>query len=97
MKARRRFLSILLTFVLALTFVPMAVLAAPATGDGSEENPYIISTADELKAFRDEVNAGDSYEGKHILLTADIDLAGSEASQWTPIGTASNKAFKGEF
>lgn len=55
-----------------------------------------ISTKAELKAFRDSVNSGNTYEGKTITLTADIDLEGNESSQWTPIGTSSN-AFKGTF
>ncbi len=42
-----------------------------------------ISNLDELKKFRDAVNAGDTYAGKTVTLTADIDLAGEN---WTPIG-----------
>ena len=93
----KRWIGVLLCMLLCVGALPTVALAAPATGDGSEGNPYCISTAEELKAFRDDVNRGESYEGKHIILTGDINLDGNEASQWTPIGTASNKAFKGEF
>lgn len=56
----------------------------------------IIATADELKAFRDAVNAGTSYEGKVVKLAADIDL-NNEA--WTPIGGTDGYAnnFDGTF
>ena len=43
-----------------------------------------ISTAAELASFRDRVNAGMTYEGLTVKLTADIDL--STQGNWTPIG-----------
>ncbi len=43
-----------------------------------------ISTAAELASFRDSVNAGISYEGLTVKLTADIDL--SVYANWNPIG-----------
>ena len=52
-------------------------------GTGTAEDPYLISGLDELKAFRDSVNAGETYNGEYVRLTDDIDLGGEE---WTPIG-----------
>ncbi len=52
-----------------------------------------ISNLEMLKAFRDDVNAGNSYAGKIVILTNDIDLGNEE---WTPIGTSS-KPFSGSF
>ena len=52
-----------------------------------------ITTVDELKALRDAVNSGTSYQYQNIYLTADLDL-NNEA--WTPIGNAT-KSFKGNF
>ena len=43
----------------------------------------VIATAEELKAFRDAVNAGNSYKDKVVKLAADINLGGIE---WKPIG-----------
>ncbi len=63
-------------------------------GTGTVEDPYLISNLEELKYFRDDVNAGNTYNGKHVKLTASIDLA-SEAD-WTPIGNGTNK-FQGFF
>ena len=47
-------------------------------------NMVKISTVDELKEFRDNVNNGNSYEGKYVYLTDDITLNSSE--EWEPIG-----------
>ncbi len=54
------------------------------SGEGTEEAPYLISTAEELMFFRDSVNAGNTYEGKYVKVTAtEIDLSGEN---WTSIG-----------
>lgn len=53
-----------------------------------------IKTKAELEKFRDNVNSGNNYEGKTVLVKSEsIDLG---RTAWTPIGTASN-SFKGEF
>lgn len=62
-----------------------------------------ISTIAELEAFRDSVNSGNTYEGKTVKLTADInmsekygaDINGEEIS-WTPISDFDNP-FNGTF
>ncbi len=64
------------------------------------ENIIEIKTADDLKKFRDNVNGGNTYEGKTIYLTADINLNNEE---WNPIGKVTDKDgdkgnfFKGTF
>lgn len=57
------------------------------------ENIYYIANDTQLAAFRDKVNAGNTFAGKTIKLTADIDL---NNAAWTPIGTNENP-FKGVF
>ena len=37
-------------------------------GDGTEENPFLIESIEDLVAFSNNVNAGESYEGKLIIL-----------------------------
>ncbi len=64
-----------------------------ASGDGSEENPFIISTADQLRAFASSMNDKIDYTGKYIKLGDDIDVSGKE---WTPIG-GSDYLFNGTF
>lgn len=70
----------------------------PTTG-----NEYVmeIGTYDQLVNFRNKVNAGASYSGMTVKLTADIDI--SERA-WTPIGAAyrdkidaNAKVFQGTF
>ena len=53
-------------------------------GEGTEDNPYLIETVSDLVFFRDRVNGGNNYAGKHVKLAADIDLSSIE--NWTPIG-----------
>ena len=54
----------------------------------------LISDAAGLRSLASAVNGGESYEGKWIVLSADIDLDGEE---WTPIGINGNLTFKGNF
>mgnify|MGYP005769989859 CR=1 FL=1 len=71
----------------------------------SPENMIEMGTADELKAFRDEVNSGNTYDGYYISLTSDITLDINEI--WEPIGlypmesatpdAETNKPFSGVF
>ncbi len=44
------------------------------SGTGTEADPFIIKTADQLVYFRNQVDAGVSYEGQYVKLAADIDL-----------------------
>lgn len=60
-------------------------------GDGTENNPYLISTGEELAYLAEQVNAGTTFEETYFQIAADIDLNNKE---WTPIGNASN-SFKG--
>lgn len=52
-------------------------------GEGTAESPYLVESAEDLAYLAKSVNDGNSYEGKYIIQTADIDLGGKE---WTPIG-----------
>lgn len=64
---------------------------------GSEDNPYIIQTADELIAFSNAVKAGNTYADRYVELRADIDL-GSRARDFSPIGDYDGRhAFEGHF
>lgn len=65
----------------------------PWSGEGTETDPYIIATADELCAICDKIAKGYAFTGKFFKMTADIDLSGRV---WTPIGT-SRTQFDGTF
>ena len=73
------------------------VVIADLEGSGTAEDPYIISNLEELEWFRDDVNGGNTYNGKYIKVVVDgenvIDLASAE---WTPIGY-NGATFKGNF
>ena len=96
----RRILSILMAFVLALSLLPTAAFAAgegSLQGSGTESDPYVITTADQLAGIKNNL-------GAYYKLGDDITLT----EEWKPIGTfeAANedgetpnaeKAFKGVF
>ena len=64
-----------------------------ASGDGTQASPYLIRTADQLRAFAGSLNNKINYADKYVALDADIDV--SDAA-WTPIG-GSDWAFAGTF
>lgn len=76
-------------------------------GLGTEASPYRISTADELKSFRDIVNDvdgnADGNPAAHAELMNDIDLSSicNETNPWEPIGngggTSGGNTFEGYF
>ena len=81
----------LLAVILLLSVIPFS-----ASVSAAENEPVLtIGTPAELQAYADAVNSGESYEGKTVTLTANIDLGG-ESNPWTAIGTAANP-FKGTF
>ena len=99
----KKLLAILLMLMLCAGMVMTANAAAitavkPAAGDGSANNPYLISTAAELYWFANAVNQGD-YDAC-ARLTADItvnaqthDAGGAVLDNlitWMPIGSGAN-------
>ena len=67
-------------------------------GSGTETDPFIIRSLDELKFFRDHVNAGKktyNAEGVHVALAANIDMATEDWS--VNIGDDCNNTFDGIF
>jgi hypothetical protein len=70
-----------------------------AGGNGTEETPYIISTAAQLAYLAQQVNGGEAYAGAHFILTRDLNLdfdLDSNTREWTAIGTDADR-FKGKF
>lgn len=72
---KKRALSLLMAVIMVVSLLPTAVWAADGTlsGSGTEADPYLIASADDLKAFRDKVNAGDNST-LCAKLTQNIDL-----------------------
>ena len=106
----RKILSVIVALAICLSMVQIGLWAADdgvmtaalvaaeefAGGLGTEDDPYLIETAEQMKKLAEDVNGGKSYSGTYFKLTADIDLNGSEDNKWTPIGTSS-KPFSGTF
>lgn len=88
-KIRSVALSLALCLAVGFTYinaVPQQACAENTTPD------LIISNTNDFKAFRDDVNAGSSYQDKTVRLDADLDLG----NEWVPVGTKS-APFSGNF
>ena len=74
------------------------------TGNGTQNNPYIISNAKQLQALSGIVNSGEEFSGAYFKISDDvpyIDLStvcGENLNKvWMPIGHGYNNRFKGNF
>ena len=81
----------------------LLVAATLLTGALAADDVTVISSPDELIAFRNSVNNGNDYAGRKVVLGDNIDLS-LQGINWTPIGTGTRsgsgytgKAFKGTF
>jgi len=94
----------ILTTAFAITlFLALSVTALAATkfqGSGTSEDPYLISTAEDLKELSETSNLNrttrelQDYAEAWYRLTADIDMVGYE---WQTIGEGSLHIFYGDF
>lgn len=58
--------------------------SASFSGSGTQTDPYLIASADDLKLLVQQVSEqGNSYSGQYFKLTTDLRI---EADTWTPIG-----------
>ncbi len=109
---------LLITLFIALFTVMAAVTASAAdiwdgtvakgfeSGSGTESDPYIVKTPEQLAFLAKSVNSGTSYYKKYISLANDIKLndttnwknwaTAAPKNSWTPIGNRSNP-FSGIF
>ena len=91
---KKRFLALLLVLTMVFSLMPAALAADTLSGSGTEDDPYLLATAADLKAFRDMANAEASSK-LCATLTADIDLGGEA---WTPFeGPTVGGAYAGTF
>ena len=84
--------------------MPTAIMTDPSSGSGvtfkgqgTEDAPYIISTAYELIGLANYVNSEtdyDKYADKYYVQTADIEMMGKD---FTPIGAYKDRPFKGVY
>ena len=55
-------------------------------GTGTQDNPFLLESADHLAYLAYVVNKGYDTRGLYFRLTTDVDLNGREDLQWVPIG-----------
>ena len=72
------------------------------TGDGTESNPYLITTAEQLAGLAKAVQDGRDFKGEFIRLGNDLWLSDpsaphEEKPQWTPIGGITYKIGDGQW
>ncbi len=83
-KTLKKLSACILIVALTVMILPVYadVIAVPFDGDGTELNPYLITTSDDLVALGDLAStnddAGDFYRSAHYRLTDDIDMSGVE-------------------
>lgn len=77
-------------------FTYPTVSANPMQGTGTEADPWLVKTVDDLKYIALSTTKENSYEGKYFKLAANIDLSGFKG-HWFPIGTIQTEPFQGSF
>ena len=63
------------------------IAANYAEGEGTQQNPYLIETPEQLAYLAQQVNGGETYEGTYFEITKSMSL---ENNKWTPIGLGPN-------
>ncbi len=67
-------------------------------GNGTESDPFLIKTVDDLVALSNLVSKGLSFEGTFFKMINDITLPDTEgADAWVPLGIDKTKPFSGSF
>lgn len=61
---------------------PIKVMTLSLEGEGTQDKPYLLKTAENLQNLNDYVASGQSAEGKYFEMTADITLPDG----WKPMG-----------
>jgi len=90
-------------FAIILFFVPFVSMAQFSGGDGSEGDPYSITTPEQLAQLSTFVNENNTdYNSMYYRLDADIDLSDygtnfNDGKGWIPIGHNYYCSFKGHF
>ena len=67
-------------------------VSAALEGEGTETNPYVLSSGANLAYLASSVNGGEAYSGKYFVLSKNINL---NFKAWTPIGKATTTPFSG--
>ena len=90
----KKYLSVLLSVLLLLTAVPMGIVSVSAAdefagGNGTESNPYLVSTKAQLNNVRNYLNAHFLLTADLVFTEADFEVDGpyyNDSDCWEPIG-----------
>ena len=97
---QKRYLTVLLAVMVAIAMLPVAAFASDpvptgdwvdyaaetfAGGSGTQEDPYLIETEEQLAKLSKDVAEGTSYGDCFFRLESDLDLS---AHRWNPIGVS---------
>ncbi len=63
-------------------------------GDGTKDDPFLISTPQQLAQLAYNVAQEINYQDQYLKLTANLDLSGLD---WRPIGASATEEFMGHF
>ncbi len=76
-------------------YVDDVEVSVPWLGNGTEQNPYLITTTEQLERLAEWVNNGNDFNGKYFRLANDLNY-NNTANNHTPIGNGSYR-FLGTF
>lgn len=60
--------------------------SAWTNGDGTESNPYVIESPQNLAYLSEQVRNGETFKDKYFILAKDLDMGKSENHKFSPIG-----------
>ena len=68
-------------------------------GAGTQDDPYIIASVDDLKKLAEAVNAGNSFSGQYLKIADDIKdgVLDISSEAWISIGKDAKNPFRGNF
>jgi Secretion system C-terminal sorting domain/The GLUG motif len=95
---------ILMSIILFAAGLPAQTITSPSAGDGSQGNPYQISSLENLNWIADEVNtAATTFSNVYFIQTQDIDASATSGGTYnsghgfTPIGGSPTDLFAGNY
>lgn len=78
---------VMLSALMMLNAFPAFVYASDTlSGEGTKENPYIVSSAADYQIISDSVKNGESYKDKYFIQTADFEFENAPADETVVYG-----------
>lgn len=84
-------------FIVMLAMFTVVNRVSAWDGAGTESDPFLLNTYNDLLTLSNDVASGNSYSGTYFRLMNSIDFNGSAAGSWQPIGLSNLLPFSGHF